>query len=98
MNPGATSLESLNKVPLNQCVTEPPVTRSFSGLELLALQFYPLLLSLPGNTVHVEHGVKEVTAAALLCADSREQDGVIFQKKAARKKNPLAMRNRVWSS
>ena len=79
-------------------MTEPPVTRSFSGPQLLAFKLNPLQLSLPGNTVHVEQGVKEVTAAALVCADSRERDGLIFQKKTARKKVPLAMRNSVWAS
>ena len=96
MNMDATSLMTLNSVPLSEAQTEPPVTRGLSGPQLLALEHTPLVLNLPGNTVSVERGVKEVTSAAAVCADSRERDGIIFQKLSSRKKNPLAKRNLVY--
>ena len=48
-----------------------------------------LQLNLPACSVAVERGVKDVTLAAAVCADSKERDGLIFQRIASRKKNSL---------
>ena len=98
MNLDALTLQTLNIIPLSEARTEPPVTRGLSGPQLLSLQESPLKLNLPGNTVSVERGVKDVTGAALVCADSKERDGVIFQKITSRKKHPRARRNRVYGT
>ena len=92
----ATSLETLNIKGVREAVTEPPCTRSLSGPQLLALQERPLQLMLPACSVAVERGVKDVTEVALLATDCKERDGIVFQKLASRKKNPLERRNRVW--
>ena len=82
--------------PLENAETEPPLTRSLSGPQLLAFLKNPLKTLLPGNSVAVERGVRDVTLAAAACSDGKERDGLVFQKKASREKNPLAMRNRVY--
>ena len=92
----ATSLEALNVQGVREAVTEPPCTRTLSGAQLLALKEEPLQLGLPACSVAVERGVKDVTEAALLATDSRERDGIVFQKIASRKKNPGSNRNKVW--
>ena len=98
VNLDALTLQTLNIIPLSEARTEPPVTRGLSGPQLLSLKESPLKLNLPGNTVSVERGVKDVTGAASVCADSKERDGVIFQKITSRKKHPLARRNRVYGT
>ena len=95
MNLDATSLQTLNLTPLSEAKTEPPVTRGLSGSQVLALEHNPLRLNLPGNSVSVERGVKDVTGAAKVCANPKERDGVIFQKIISRKKHPIGSRNRV---
>ena len=92
----ATSLQNLNAVPVELACTEPPITRSLSGPRLLSLEEAPLELNLPACSVAVERGVKDVTEAAQVCSDSKERDGVIFQKFASRKKNPYKNRNKVF--
>ena len=92
----ATCLADLNVTPLENAETEPPLTRSLSGPQLLALVKSPLKTSLPGNSVAVERGVRDVTLASAVCCDSKERDGLIFQKKASRERNPRAFRNRVY--
>ena len=91
-------LEDLNMTPLEKAETEPPLTSSLSGPQLLSLEQNPLKTSLPGNSVAVERGVRDVTLAAAVCCDSKERDGLIFQKKASREKNPRAFRNRVYGT
>ena len=92
----ATTLETLNSVSVKEAVTEPPFTRYLSGPKLMAFHQTPLKLSLPACSVAVERGVKDVTEAALVCTDSRERDGLVFQKSKSREKNPLTRRNKVW--
>ena len=92
----ASCLADLNVTPLENAKTEPPLTRSLSGPQLLAFLKNPLKTSLPGNSVAVERGVRDVTLAAAACSDGKERDGLIFQKKASREKNPRALRNRVY--
>ena len=94
----ANCLENLNVTPLEDTMTEPPMTRSMSGSQLLAFEHCPLKTSLPGNSVAVERGVRDVTLASAVCSDSKERDGLIFQKKASREKNPLSSRNRVYGT
>ena len=98
MNPDATSLQTLNLTPLSEARTEPPVTRGLSGPQVLAFEQSPLKLNLPGNSVSVERGVKDVTGAATVCADPKERDGVIFQKMISRKKHPIEKRNCVYGT
>ena len=43
----ATSLETLNFKSVEEAVTEPPCTRTFTGPQLLALKGEPLKLRLP---------------------------------------------------
>ena len=92
----ASCLADLNVTPLENAETEPPLTRSLSGPQLLALVKSPLKTSLPGNSVAVERGVRDVTLAATVCCDMKERDGLIFQKKASREKKPISLRNRVY--
>ena len=44
----------------------------------------------------VERGVKDVTEAAMLASDSKERDGIVFNKLFSRKKVPYEKRNKVW--
>ena len=67
--------------------TEPPLTKALSEEELLAVVEEPLLVDLPNNTMAVERGVKETTAAALRCAEPVLRDGITFQIADARKRN-----------
>ena len=92
----ATCLEDLNITPLKIAKTEPPLTRNLSGPQLLAFVKNPLKTALPANSVAVERGVRDVTLAATVCCDMKERDGLIFQKKASREKNPISLRNRVY--
>ena len=92
----ATKLEDLNLTPLAEAKTEPPFTRSLTGLQLMSLKEVPLVLDLPACSVAVERCVKEVTEASTLCVDSVERDGLIFQKMSARMKNPYKSKNRVY--
>ena len=69
-NLDVTSLQTLNLVPHSEARAEPLalVTRVISGLKVLALEHNPVRLNLPGNSVRVERGVKDVTGAAKVCA------------------------------
>ena len=80
---------------IQDAVTEPPITRALSGSQLLDLRERPLQIRLPGCSVAVECGVKDVTEAALVAADSLERDEIVFQKMESRKKYPLRNRNKV---
>ena len=91
----AISLETLNSMGIQDAVTEPPITWALSGSQLLDLRERPLQIRLPGCSVAVERGVKDVTEAALLATDSLERDGIVFQKMESRKKYPLRNRNKV---
>lgn len=88
---------SLNSEPLESAKTEPPITLSLSGPQLMALEDKPLEVGLPMTSVAVERAIKDVTAAATVSADSLERDGFIFQIRGARAKNPYQNRNRVWA-
>ena len=92
----ATSLETLNFKSVKEAVTEPPCTRTFTGPQLLALKEEPLKLRLPSCSVAVERGVKDVTEAVLMATDSKERDGIVFNKLSSRKKMPYRNRNIVW--
>lgn len=99
---GATTLETLGCNCTCKCKgvreaeTEPPCTRSLSGAQLLALEEAPLQLRVPACSVAVERGVKDVTEAAMLATDSKERDGIVFNKLSSRKKVPYDKRNKVW--
>ena len=82
--------------PLASAATEPPTTCSLSGPKLLQFLDHPLQLDLPACSVAVERGVKEVTLAADVCADSKERDGLVFQKIASREKYKYENRNKVY--
>ena len=92
----ATSLETLNLKPLSCLATEPPVTRSLSGPGLQCFLTTPMKLDLPGTSVAVERGVKDVTEAETLCVDSVERDGAVFHKMTSRKQAPLERRNNAY--
>ena len=78
---------------LTKLTTEPPVTKSYNGEMLTDLVSSPLKLGLPSSTVAVERGVKITTEAVKHSADPKLQDGLSFQKIAARKRNPIEDRN-----
>ena len=78
INMDALSLETLNAMGIQEAVTEPPITQALSGSQLLDLRERPLQIRLPGCSVAVERGVKDVTEAALLATDSLERDGIVF--------------------
>ena len=96
VNMNATSLETLNINPLTSSLTEPPTTRSLSGPDLLKFLEQPLQLDLPACSVAVERGVKEVTEAAIVCVDSEERDGLVFQKIASRDMFNIKDKNNVY--
>ena len=54
----------------------------------------PLSLHLPSSTVSIERGVKATTEAVKVTADKNMQDGITFQKMAARKRNAYKDRNK----
>ena len=81
---------------MREAETEPPCTRSLSGAQLLALEEEPLQLRVPACSVAVERGVKDVTEAAMRASDSKERDGIVFNKLFSRKKVPYEKRNKVW--
>ena len=55
-------------------------------------------MDLPGNTVAVERGVKETTAAALKSADPIQRDGLNFQISDSRKRNSLYVtKKKQWN-
>ena len=74
---------------LTKLTTEPPITKSLSEIELENFVLNPLKLGLPSSTVAVERGVKLTTEAAKVTSDPVLQDGVSFQKIAARQKSNL---------
>ena len=76
INMDTMSLETLNAMGIQEAVTEPPITQALSGSQLLDLRERPLQIRLPGCSVAVERGVKDVTEAALLATDSLERDGL----------------------
>ena len=84
---GAACLYSLADLSLAD--TEPPLTKSLTNLQLEAIKEQPFIVDLPGNTVAVERGVKETTAAALKSADPVQRDGLNFQISDSRKRNSL---------
>ena len=73
---------------LERADAEPPVTQHLTDQELQTLLPQPLELNLPPSTIAVERAFKVTTAAARVCADPTEQEGVSLQAIAARKKNP----------
>ena len=110
INPNATSLLSLNLIPLGLASSEPPLTRHLSGPQLMSLISNPLQVPaiyictfifllcqvlLPANSVAVERGVKLQTRAATVCADPDEQDGFSLQTMAARERYPIKDKNFV---
>ena len=64
----ASCLEDLNITPLVEAKTEPPLTRSMSGPQLLSLEQNPFKTSLPGNSVALlrRRGVRDVGIGSLL--------------------------------
>ena len=88
----------LDLTDLSKLSTEPPVTKHFSDEELSGFVDVPLNLGLPSSTVAVERGVKMTTEAVKHTADPILQDGLSFQKIAARKRNPLKNRNKKMSN
>ena len=93
---GATCLYSLADLSLAD--TEPPLTKSLTDLELKAIREQPFFVDLPGNTVAVERGVKETTAAALKSADPIQRDGLNFQISDSRKRNSLYVtKKKQWN-
>ena len=55
-------------------------------------------MDLPNNTVAVERGLKETTAAALKSADPVQRDGLSFQISDSRKKNALKVtKKKEWN-
>ena len=82
-------LEDLNMTPLVEAKTEPPLTRSMSGPQLLSLEQNPLKTSLPGNSIAVERGVRDVTLASAELA--RRGTDLFFKRK------PLVKRTLVPS-
>ena len=93
---GANCLHSLADLSLDD--TEPPLTKSLTDLELEAIKEKPSFVDLPKNTVAVERGVKETTAAALKSADPVQRDGLSFQISDSRKKNALKVtKKKEWN-
>ena len=69
--------------------TEPPLTQSLTE-NITRLLEEPLSIELPLSTVAVERAVKDITAAARVCTDPAEQDGVTMQAIAARARHPYS--------
>ena len=93
---GATCLHSLADLSLVD--TEPPLTKSLTNLQLEAIKEQPFFVDLPNNTVAMERGVKETTAAALKSADPVQRDGLSFQISDSRKKNALKVtKKKEWN-
>lgn len=88
----ATSLYELADLGLAD--TEPPLTQSLTDDDITGLLEEPLSIELPLSTVAVERAVKDITAAARVCTDPAEQDGVTMQAIAARARHPYSDRDR----